>query len=56
MPVHTNVSNAPATRPVVQRTIATLLGGLALLGPLSVDAYLPDVSLPGITGGRMAAA
>lgn len=41
MSTHTNVSTAPVARPVVQRTIAILLGSLALLGPLSVDAYLP---------------
>lgn len=41
MSIHTEVSTVPATRPAIQRIIALLLGGLALLGPLSVDAYLP---------------
>jgi len=34
-------STAPIAQPTNRRTIALLLGGLALLGPLSVDAYLP---------------
>jgi MFS transporter, DHA1 family, multidrug resistance protein len=41
MTIQTSAQAEPAGQPASQRTIALLLGGLALLGPLSVDAYLP---------------
>jgi DHA1 family bicyclomycin/chloramphenicol resistance-like MFS transporter len=39
--VPTGVEPASATTVVDRRSLAVMLGGLSLLGPLSIDAYLP---------------